>query len=208
MPTSDLYIDVVKGSLVASRPSSTPAPIPPLVRGTTQNLRVMLLNPTGVTVGSATSPIYDPLPVSGQTIQLVIGFLGGTGYLTDQFTWTASTDLDNPWFSASLPLNTPEITTALGSSAQITPLIQIDRVESGTPTNVLIQQVTLKNALIVDGAETSSPGRTLLYAETASVMFLTRRIVGPVEWVNDTDSTKVNRTFTDTDGTWQAQPVT
>ena len=204
MATADLYIDISNGIFVAARDNSSQVDLPPFVRGTTQNLRIMLLKPTGASVGT----VYELVPVSGQTIQLAVGLLGGASYLTDQFTWSASSDLANPFYSASVPFNTPEITDAIGSSKVLDCVLQIDRVESGTPIPMILKDIKIKNAIIVDGTETSSPGRTVLYAETAGSMFLTRNIVGRVRWINDTDPTKMNETFTDTDGTWQNQEVT
>jgi hypothetical protein len=204
MSTADLYIDVVRGEFVANRTNSSIASLPPLVRGTTQNFRVMLLNPTG----EATGPnVYTPLAVAGQTIQMAIGIFGGASYLTSQFSWTGGTDLANPFFSASLSLNTANITSAIGSSKTLACSIQIDRVESGIPTNVILKDVIIKNAIIVPGTEISAPGRTLLYAETAATLFLTRTITGRVRFINDTDATKMNELFTDTDGSFQEQPV-
>jgi len=204
MATADLYIDVANGRFVQSPDNQTVANLPPFVRGTTQNLRIMLLKPTGAAAGT----VYDKIPVAGQTIQLAIGTLGGSSYLTSQFTWTASTDLAEPFYSAALPLNTANITTAVGSNPSVACVLQIDRIESGIPTNVILQSISIKNAIIVDGTEVSTPGRTLLYAETASAMFLTRNIVGRVRWINDSDSTIMNEMFTDTDGTLQTQQVT
>jgi hypothetical protein len=192
MSTADLYIDVVRGEFVANRTNSSIASLPPLVRGTTQNFRVML---------------YTPLAVAGQTIQMAIGIFGGASYLTSQFSWTGGTDLANPFFSASLSLNTANITSAIGSSKTLACSIQIDRVESGIPTNVILKDVIIKNAIIVPGTEISAPGRTLLYAETAATLFLTRTITGRVRFINDTDATKMNELFTDTDGSFQEQPV-
>jgi hypothetical protein len=204
MPTSDLYIDIARGIFVTGRKNSTPiSSFPPLVRGTTQSFRIMLLNPTGDTTGT----IYTALAVTDQTIQMAIGQLGGSSYLTSQFTWSASSDPENPFYSALLPLNTPNITSAIGSSSQLACVMQIDRVDRGIPSPVILQDVTIRNAVIIDGTEVSAPGRTLLYAETASTLFLTRTIVGPVVWVCADDPTKKRQEFIDVDGSRVDEPT-
>ena len=172
MPQSDLFIDTALGRLVSSADNSSPVnQLPPLVRGTTQNFHITLLKPTG-----GLNPPYTAMPVAGQTIQMAVGVLGAASLLTDQFVWTPSTDIGQPFFAATLPLNTPEIAAAFDAVDAGTILIpatmQVDRIEAGITTNVLLIDVLIKNALILDAVAVSTPGRTLVYAETLRALLL------------------------------------
>ena len=147
----DIFIDVARGAFVAGLDSTTLVSIPPLVRGTTPTLHVYLLSQTA---GWPTSnPPYAFIPVTGQTIQMAVGLFGQTSYLANQFTWTASTDPADPYFEGTLPLTMAGLATALGSSRQLTAVMQVDSVPVSTmvPTNVLLANVTIHNRIIFPG---------------------------------------------------------
>jgi hypothetical protein len=148
MAVQDIFIDVSRGAFVAGLDSTTLVAIPPLVRGTTPTLHVYLLAQTAGWPNA--TPPYSFIPVAGLTLEMAVGMFGGTSYLASVFAWTASADPADPYFEGTLNLNTSIIASALGSARQITAVMQVDSLDStGTPTDILLSNVTLKNAIIL-----------------------------------------------------------
>ena len=195
----DIFIDVARGAFVAGLDSVTLVAIPPLVRGTTPTLHVYLLAQTAGWPNA--TPPYTYIPVAGLTLEMAVGILGAGAYLANQFTWTASTDLADPYFSSTLSLNTTAIAAALGVARQITAVMQVDSMTTDdmVTTTVLLANVTIQNAIIVPGATLAAPD--------VSGTYLTRTIVGHLTLVNDTDPTKQVDLYVGSDGTLHEDPI-
>ena len=199
MAAQDIYIDVARGAFVSGLDSATLISPPLLVRGTTPTLHVYLLAQTAG--WPVSNPPYSFIPVAGLTLEMAVGQLGAGAYLANQFTWTASTDLADPYFTSTLSLNTTAIAAALGVSRQITAVMQVDSMTLAgmVPTTVLLANVTIQNAIIVPGATLAAPDVIGTY--------LTRTIVGHLTLVNDTDPTKQVDLYVGSDGPLHEDPI-
>jgi len=203
MSNFDLFVDTVRGEFVGGRDNSSIVNMPLLVSGDTLLLRIRLLAQTANWPNS--SPPYDFIPTSGLTIAVYLGILGEDNYLTQQVTWTPSVDPADPYFEALLPLNTSEIYDELGSSAQVTALLQIQKIAGGIPATVLLKEVRLRQGIANPDLPVVPAGLTPLSAEAANISFLGRLILcsrsNPVVFQNETTG-KATAVYTDDDGTW------
>lgn len=206
MANLDLYIDTTARQAVFGFTNSSQFQIPSFTQDDTINMKVRLMTRT------ATFPItpYSYIPNTGLTLEVAIGTKIGTGgaLYTNQYTWTLSTDLSDPYFSAQLPLNTAEIAALLGSSDSKTAFLEVKFIDGGVPTTVLSVQVTVQACVIHSGSFTVPAGLTPLSAEAAAAIYLQRTIVGPITLVNATDATKKCSVYVDTDGSFHADPIT
>lgn len=163
MAEHTFYIDCDRGQLVTSEGDNTPKRFPLFVQGDTALIRIYLL--TGYNRGGDD---YDVIPTDGLTLQVAIGNLSGSLIYTAQYTWTANEGL---YFEAELPMNTAEITTALGSQTSKQATLEIKYLREGVPTTVLQEEVSIKKALILPGTSVPIPDPTYLTAEAAVAMF-------------------------------------
>src|SRR2546430_13056264 len=130
----NIAIDVDVARLVVGRTNPRNTNLPLFVQGDTgMVLRIRLLKD----LDGATNT-YTQIAVSGVTIQAAtLGRkIGSTvAYYTQQFTWSASTDLDDPYWYANFPLNTAAITLALGTASSIPAFFEVRMTDSdGTRT--------------------------------------------------------------------------
>lgn len=202
MAQVDLVINVNSGERVAGLTDTTITDLPRFVQGDTLTFKVFLLK------GASRLATPERIPVSGITLQMAIGTRTGnsTNYYTQQFAWTASTDLADPYWTANLPMNTAEIGTLLGSGSSAVAWLELKMVQGGLPTTVLSKQITIDAAVIKDGGLVVPPGLTPLSAEAALAMFLQRDISGAITLTNPTTGAKLSLYVGD-DGAFHADPL-
>lgn len=167
----NLYIDTDRGVPViagANFNDSSIAALPPFVQGDSLKLRIWLLS------GFSRLDPYNKIPVSGVTLQVALGTRTGsvTAYYTQQFTWTPSDDLGQPFFAATLALNTTAVNTLLGSNSSGLAWFEVKMVQSGVPVTVLSKQVTVQASVIKDGGVVVPAPLTPLSVEAAASMFV------------------------------------
>ena len=121
---------------------------------------------------------FTAIPVSGLTLEMALGRKVGNSstLFTQQFTFTASDDLADPYFSADLPMNTAAIATLLGSSAQADAWFEVKLLDGGLPRTVLSRLVRVQAAVIKDGGLEEAALPTPISAETCQALFLQRTI--------------------------------
>lgn len=211
MAQIDLFIDTgasnAAAALVASMTDNTPATVPQLVQGDTPTLRIWLLVRTATYPSVA--PLFTLVPTSGLSLEVAIGDKKGntTKYYTQQFTWTAnpSSDPALQYWTATLPLNTADITTLIGANSSAISTLEVKYLASALPTTVLSAPVTIQAAVIKAGALTVPAGQTAISAEEVNASFLKRTIQGAITLVSE-DGTKSGVIYWDNDGTFHADP--
>src|SRR5437867_4103172 len=106
----NLFIDTDRAEPVISATETTIAALPRFTQEDTLALRVRLL------AGFSRINNYTRIAVAGVTLQVALGLKVGSAstIYTQQFTWTASDDLADPYFDGSLPMDTAEIADLLG----------------------------------------------------------------------------------------------
>lgn len=176
MATRDLYIDTDREESVASADDQTIATLPKFTQGDSLPLRVWLL------VGFDRLGSSAFIPVEGITLQVALGTKVGNvaTIFTQQYTWTASDDLGQPYFEAVLPMATEEIDELLGESGSVKAWFEVKMVESGLPRTILSKEVTIYAAVIKPDTAEVAAGLTPLSAEAANATYLQRDIVGPI----------------------------
>lgn len=202
----DWYIDVVGGFFVKGTADGTRMPVPAFIQGDTPSVRIWLLN------RSPSYPAGAPFSLIGTdalTLEVAIGRKIGnaTTYYTQQFAWTA--DPSGLFWTASLPMNTAEITALIGANQSATAWLEVkvlDAATGGLPRTVLQLAVTIQAAVIKDGAVVVLPGLTPLYAEQAGQLYLTRVITGAITLVNANTGKKV-ALYVDDDGQLKGDAV-
>lgn len=202
MAQVDLFIDIVRGETIAGVADASIAELPRFVQGDTINFAVYLVK--------AASRLSAPTRVltSGVSIQMALGTRVGdeTLYYTQQFTWTASTDLADPYWTAQLPMNTEAISSLIDSESSALCWFEVKMIVDGLPTTVLSKQITIQASVIKEGGVVVPAGLTPLSAEAANALFLKRDITGPITLVNGTTGAKVSL-YVDDDGTFHADPI-
>jgi hypothetical protein len=203
MAKHTIYIDTTTGDPVAGATDGSVTSLPPFVQGDTLSLRIYLLVREGGRLSDLTQ-----IPVSGLTLQVALGTRVGstTTYYTQQFTWTASTDLAQPYFEADLPMNTEAIDTLLGASSTANAWFEVKVIEDAVPRTVLQKEVSVKAAVIKDGGVVVPAGLTPLSAEYANAAFLTREFEGSFIIRNAVTGAGV-MIYVDEDGTFQADNI-
>lgn len=203
MAQVDLVIDIASGEAVTSVTDTSVGQLPRFVQGDSLNLRIYLVR----AAGNVSAPAR--IAVSGVTLQVALGTRVGdeTEYYTQQFTWAASADLANPYWSALFPMNTDAITTLIGSASDASAWFEVKAIIDGLPTTLLSKQVTINAAVIKEGGLVVPPGLTPLATETANAMFLGRTITGPIVLVNETTGKQI-QLYVGDDGTFHADPLT
>jgi hypothetical protein len=172
MARHNLFIDTDRSEVVIGAGDSSIAALPAFVQQDTLNLRIILLT------GFSRISNYTRIPVAGITLEVALGEKIGDDslYYTQQFTWTPSSDLANPYFEATLPMNTPAIATLLGSGEQAQAWLEVKMIDGGLPRTVLSKRATIQAAVIKDGGLQEPATPTPLSAETAAATYLQRII--------------------------------
>lgn len=165
MPNLTLYISTTENALLAGQNVSSridPNSLP-LYFGDTLTLNIWLLARQ-----SNVNPVsYAIVPTNGLQLFVYIddGKVGGTIY-TSQIVWTS--DPNNQFFFANLPLNTTNLQTLLGSSPTATAFLKIGYVVGGLQTTVLSQSVTIGVGLPSAAVGQPPAGQTALSVEIAN----------------------------------------
>ncbi len=200
-----LFIDTDRSVPVGGVSDSSIVDLPAFVQEDSLNLRITLL------AGFSRVSNYTPIPVSGITLEVALGRkIGNESVLyTQQFTWTESDDLADPYFAATLPMNTGAIATLLGSGATAQAYFEVKLLDGGLPRTVLSRLVTIQAAVIKDGALEEAALPTPISAETCFATFLQRTIPcsagNPVILQNGLVTMAV---YVDTDGTFKTVRLT
>ncbi len=203
MAEHTLYIDCDRATAVRSATDSTAKALPKFVQGDTILLRVYLLQ------DYSRSSDYTQVPTLDLTIQAALGTRVGddTEYYTQQFTWTPSADLSNPYFEAAFPMSTAAITTLLGSDESAFAFFEVKYIRSGLPTTVLSEKVKVWAAVIKEGGLVEAAVPTPLSVEVGNATYLRRTIIGVVRLVSE-DLSKQADLYLSNDGTFHVDPVT
>lgn len=201
MAALNLYIDIDRGECVRSASDSSIAPLPQLTQGDSLQLRIWLL------AGFSRFVAYSKVPVSGITLQVAVGTRSGgaTTYYTQQFTWTPSADLGQPYFTGTLPMNTAEITSLLGSSDKANAVLEAKMIVGGEPITVISRAVTINASVIKADTDVVPAPLTPLSAEAARAMFVQVSHVGPIDLMNANG--KGVRIYCDDDGAFRSDPI-
>ena len=201
----DLRVDLATGEPVISVDDLSIAGVPHFVEGLSLDLRIWGIKKS--------AGVASYIPVSDFTVFVAVGNLltDTPTYFTQQATWTASPDSNNPYYEAVLPMNTSGISTLVRPGGTGVRSAKADFgvffFVSGAPAGALIKSVKVYKTLYSTASLIVPAGQTPLSAEAADVAFLKRTIIGPVIFVNETDPTKRNLVYTDTDGSFKADPV-
>lgn len=170
MARLDLYIDTYSRGLVTGPTNATPFTLPPFFQGDTMSLRVYLLERT------TTFPLgtpYSIISIAGMTLKAAIGIKNGTASSTiyaAQTSWSLNTT-DN-YFYADFSLATAGINSLIGSSESASSWFEIEYTQSGFPTTVFQQQVTIHAEVNETGTLVSVPGVTYATVEYVNAAFV------------------------------------
>ncbi len=202
MAQHDLYIDLDRSESVRGPADTSIAQLPPFVQGDSLNLRVWLLK------GFSPLTAYTQVPVAGITLQVALGTKVGnsTLYYTQQFTWTPSADLGQPYFSAILPMSTAGITTLIGGSASGAAWFEVKMITDATPVTILSKSITIQASVIKEEGLTVPAGQTPLSAEVANAMFVKVVHVGSFDLMNANGFGV--RIYADETGAFRTDPIT
>jgi hypothetical protein len=201
----DLFINTDTGDAVRSLTDSSIVDLPPFVQENSLSLRIWLLKNFPKAGGGSA----EAIPVAGVTLEVAIGLRTGNSstYYTQQFTWTPSTDLAQPYFAAVLPMNTNAIANLLGSGSSAQAWLEVTKIADGLPETVLQKLITIQAAVIKSGTLVVAPGLTPLSAEAAMAAFVAKSgIQGPIPFIGSNG--KVVMLDVDDSGQFRADPVT
>lgn len=202
----DLWIDLVRQKRVAGPANAQEVPLPTFTQGNIWTFRVRCLQQlSGFPLAN---PPYSVVPTAGKTLQLAIGTKTGgtTTHYVEQFTWTASTNLADPYFQADVTFDATATGSLIGTNPSAQSWLEINLVTDGVPKTILSQLVTIEASVIKNTTPTVPLGQTPISLETALALFLQRVIVGKVTFRNDTDPTKQRDLYTDIDGSFHEDP--
>lgn len=163
MAEADLYIDCDRARIVTLDTDNTHKDPPRFVQGDTLNLRIYFLK------GYSRASNYELFPTTGLTVQVALGDLEGETIYSAQYVWTAT---DGDHFVGTLPMNTDEIDTALGSETSVEATFEIKYIRDGVPTTVLQETVKIYKALILEDSVVPVATPTPLSAEAADATFV------------------------------------
>src|ERR1051325_1508353 len=139
----NLWIDTDRNKAVGGLSDSSLAQLPAFVQGDSLNFRLRFLR------GFSRLGDYTPIPVAGLTAEMALGTrIGDETLYTQQFTWTASDDLADPYFYAVLPMNPPAITTLLGDEESALAWFEVKLLDGGLPRTVLSERVRIQASVI------------------------------------------------------------
>ncbi len=205
MATHRLFIDTDRSVPVGGVSDSSIVDLPTFVQEDSLKLRITLLT------GFSRVSYYTPIPVAGLTLEVALGAkIGNTSTLyTQQFTWVASDDLADPYFEATLPMNTLAIAMLLGSGASAPAYFEAKMLDGGLPRTVLSRLVAVQAAVIKNGGLEEPAEPTPLSAEAAAAIYLQRAIPcsagNPVILKNGAVTMAI---YVDTDGTFKTVRLT
>jgi hypothetical protein len=203
MAEHTLYIDCDRAVPVTSATDSTRKALPTFVQGDTIHLKLYLLQ------GYSRASSYTKNAVSGITIQAALGpRLGNSSELyTAAYSWTASTeDLSDPFWEATLPMNTDEIDDLLGSAGSAQAYFEIKYFRDALPTTCLSELVTIYAAVIKEESVVPVAEPTPLSAEVAAATYQRLDQLILPTYAYDQDSGKTVRLYIDDDGAFHADP--
>ncbi len=194
----NLYIDIDrKESVIGPDNPLTALPLP-FIQGETLPLRIYLLQ--GSTL----------LPVAGTTLEVAIGQKkgnGGTSYYTQQFSWTPSSDISQPYWEADLSLATSGINTLLGSSESAKAFFEVKKITAGIARPVLLKPITVQAVVIHDSVLTVPVDQTPISAEAVNAGFVPKiGFNGELQFINP-DTGKGFAIYADSDGAFQVHPI-
>jgi hypothetical protein len=208
MAELDLNIDCDRFASVVSKLDNSGRPFWKFVRGDTLNLRIFLFRNYQQFGGG-----YEQIPVAGITLGAAIGpfppVFGETPeYLAEQWTWTPSDDLAQPYFSGSLALATDELDAELSGETSIPAMFHVVRFESGLPKTLIFERITIYAPTIQDGGLSPTAAATALTAENAAGTYLVKEGVGyneRIPMVCPTDATVRGYFYLGDDGTMKVE---
>lgn len=202
MAEHTLYIDCDRAKSVMSASSSTDKVLPKFVQGDTIHFKLYLLQ------GFNRAAAYTPVPVLGLTIEMALGIRQGdeSELYTAQYTWTASEDLADPYWEATLPMNTTEIDDLIDDAEFGLAFFEIKYFRDSLPTTVLSERVKIWAAVIKAGSVVPVATPTPLSAEVANATYLTRTVRGVIRLESE-DGLKKADLYLANDGTFQVNPV-
>lgn len=201
-----INIDTDRNEAVVSADDSSIAGLPTMTQEDSLNLRIALLS------GFSRISSYTPIATAGVTLQVALGVkLGNVStYYTQQFSWTASDDLADPYFEAVMPMNTQAIEDLLDDGATAQAWFEVKMLDGGLPRTVLSKLVRIHAAVIKDGGMSEPAEPTPLSVEAANVIFLKRLILcsvdNPVILENEVTGLKT-AVYTDEDGSFHADAI-
>jgi len=198
----NLFIDTDRNKAVVGADDSSIAQLPPFVQEDSLQLKIWLLS------GYSRLASYSQVPVSGITLEVAIGTRIGSSstYYTQQFTWTPSEDLGQPYFSGTLSMATAGINTLLGSSGSAQAYLQIRKTEGGVPATILQEPITVFASVIKDGVEEVPAPLTPLSAEAANASYVRVVHTGSFDLMN-ANGLGI-RIYVDDTGAFRTDPIT
>jgi hypothetical protein len=169
MATSlSLYVDIYGRQLVTGPANNAPFNLPGWIQGGRPTLRIFLL------ARNVTYPTFSPFTIINNAplaLKVALGAKVGNAetLLTAQYTW--SKDSANQYFTAEFPINTAEITTAIGTGSSATTWFEIEYIQDGKPFKALQVPTTIEAGVLKSGALVSIPGLNPLSREEADSVF-------------------------------------
>ncbi len=195
----NIYIDIDrKESVIGPDNPLTALPLP-FIQGETLPLRIFLLQNSAL------------LPVAGTTLEAAIGQKkgnGGTSYYTQQFSWTPSTDLAQPYWEADLSLATSGINTLLGSAESAKAFFEVKKITAGIARPVLLKPIVVQAVVIHDSVLTVPVDQTPISAEAVNAGFIPKiGFNGELQFINP-DTGKGTGISADADGALVYRSIT
>lgn len=201
MAAFNLFVDCDRRKPVLSAADSSIAGLPPFVQEDSLQLKIWLLTGFSRLAG------YSKVAVAGITLEVAIGTKtgGAAAYCTTQFTWTPSDDLGQPYFSGTLSMATAAITTLLAGGAKADAWFHIRKIESGTPSTILEEPITIHASVIKSGTLEVPAPLTPLSAEAANGTFVKQVHRGVIDLMyNDTIGVRL---YCDSTGALRSDPI-
>lgn len=199
MPQVNLILDYFSGNAVVSLSDLSIAALPRFVQGDSLDIKLWILQRV-----PGIAPSF--LPTANVSIFMALGNLlpDPPTYLTNQGTWTPSGDASNPFFEATLPMNTAGINSALTAAAAsgkryATVDFGVTFYVSGAPTCAILKSVPLYKALIAPSALIVPAGQQA--ATLAAVEAMLLNITTNSVTIVSPDGTHRRRLWEDNDGT-------
>ena len=196
----DLRIDLASGEPVISVDDLSLGSVPHFVQGVDINLRIWGIQKI--------AGLASYIPVTGITLFVALGDILTSTYLTQQATWTPSSDPADPFFEATLPMN---VSFTFSGKRSLTTDFGVFFFESATPVGALQKSVKVYKSLYSASSLIVPAGQTALSAEVANATYLKRLIPysadDPVYFQNKNTGKEV-RVYTDDDGSWHADEIT
>ncbi len=196
MPRYEINIDKASGKSVISNEDKTAVSLPPFKQGDTLLLRIRIIDGD------------EYVAVTGITLKAGIGTRVGNSsdHYTEQSTWTPSVG-DDPYWDGTLPMNTAEVTSAIGSEEQVETWFEVKYYEDGLPVTVMDEKINVEAVVLKDGDDIVPAVPTPLSVEVADSTYLKHRVVGKIELVCETDLTKRGYIYWGEDNEFHAEAI-